>query len=372
MGDIGEGAISRGPMVPVFRSADPEQVARALASFDEAGIPSIGVDRSMGLLVGPVPPGVTVVVVPLGLVPEARNRLEQIGLLASQLPAAPSSYARSERNPVALGSGGFTPTVQPTSPVRLPDASEPRGFDDEDDGPLELPPFETTSGQSRLTGALAACSLGALVQATLIATGRADDVRQKLALWFDGSSFHGNAVTAGLMHGSSVHFLSNLGFGLIFGYVLLGTHGLGATAAVWLTASILGTSVEALLSPGAAVLGASAGIYGLIGLWLRGELQRARRAVLPRRATIRALGIIILLAPGALTPITSSGSRVAVLAHLVGFAVGLLAGSFFPRWLDAEGRDRGMRRGRWAFLLSAMVMMGGLAAAFLAVQTQTF
>ncbi|MEO1337485.1 MAG: rhomboid family intramembrane serine protease, partial [Myxococcota bacterium] len=233
--------------------------------------------------------------------------------------------------------------------------------------PIEALPFEASSPQTRFTIALAGCAVGALLQASFLVQAGEAGLRRLLALSYDGIAFHGNVVTAGFIHGSTLHFLGNLGFGLLLGYVLVGTHGLGAASAVWLVASMAGIAAEAVLSPGAIVLGASAGLYGLIGLWLRGELQRARRAALPRRAIFRALGVIVLLAPGALTPVTSSGGRVAVLAHLVGFAVGLFAGSAFPRWFDESDFEQGARKNRLAFGFASLITAAGLLAAFLAV-----
>ena len=370
MADLGEGAISRGPMVPVFEARDVDRAARAVAVLDRAGVPALMADGSMGLMLGRVPDGSSVIVVPLGLRPQARAALEQAGLLAADrvnvLPPATSTSSGAGTG-FEIGSSVPSLDVRPTArpPFSVPPTAEPI---DEDEGPLEAPPFESTSAQTRFTIALAACSVGALLQVYFLSEGGFELVRRWLALSWDGTQFFGNVITAGLVHGSTLHFLGNLGFGLILGSVLIGTHGLGATAAVWLSASVLGITAEAYLSPRAVVLGASAGIYGLVGLWLRGELQRAGKAVLPRRSRIRALGVILLLAPGALTPITSSGSRVAVLAHLVGFLVGVFAGGFFTRWLGEEDRNRGARRGQLSLIFSTIVTVAGIAAAFLAVE----
>lgn len=372
MPEMKEGAFSHGPMVPVFRSEDPVVAQRALEALDAAGVPAIRADQVVGSLVGPVPPGVVVLIVPLGLLPQARQVIEQeklhpvVSTKPARLPPGePSSL--SAPTGASLGTTTSAPSVRPTQIVPLrPPPPRPPLAEAEQDGPLETAPFIAMSGQSRITIALAACSIGAVLQAALVAQGGFEFVRRHLALSWDGHTFHGNAVTAGFVHGSAPHFLSNLVIGLLLGFVLLGTHGFGATAFVWLVASMLGIAAEAYLSPHAVVLGASAGIYGLVGLWLRGELRRASRAVLPRRARIKALGVIVLLAPGALTPFTSSGNRVAVLAHLVGFSVGLLAGSVFPRWLDEDDRSHSDGRNRWALGIAGAITISGMVMAFVA------
>ena len=370
MRDTGEGAISQGPMVPVLETNDVGQARRAVDLLDAAGIPALSTGTIPGLLVGPIPDGSTIVVVPLSLLSAARETLETAGWPAATARRDDVHTVPSSLIPTASGHGAAI--SQPPTPMAadagpMPAAPARPAVVLEDDGPLEAPPFETPNAQTRFTVALSACAFGALLQANFLTHGGFERIRA-LALSWDGVRFDGNVVVAGFLHGSTIHFLGNLAFGLLLGTVLLGTHGLGATAAVWLAASTLGIAAEAYLSPGAVVLGASAGIYGLVGLWLNGEWRRAGQAVLPRRTRLRALGVILLLAPGALTPVTSSGGRVAVLAHLVGFLVGLFGGVIFPRWLAAEDRIGGESRGRWALGASAALTAAGVFGAFLAVR----
>ena len=352
-------------MVPLLESRDATQTQLALDALDRAGVPALTSDWASGLLMAPVPEGVTVIVVPRQLVADAKSALEQSGLQTSSRPlpvptsVIPLASSNVTAEPIA-GLGASSHAAHVVSPVR------PVIHPDEEEGPLEAPPFEGASAQSRFVIALAGCTVGAVVQASLLAQGGFERVH-RLALSWDGERFGGNVVAAGFLHGGTAHFLGNLAIGLLLGFVLVGTHGLGATAAVWLAASMLGIAAEAFLSPGAHVLGASAGIYGLVGLWVHGEWARAARAVLPGRIRWRVVGFMMLLAPVAMSPVTSSGSRVAVIAHLVGFFVGLLAGVFFPRWWGPEDHVRHSRRGRWAFVTAAAICAAGLASAFLAV-----
>ncbi len=368
---MGEGAISSGPMVPVYQVRDPEKIRRALEVLDSAHVPALLADDVPGLLMAPVPAEVGVIVVPLRLLEAAKVALRREGLLAASDPAPSASPAAS----VGLAAGSVGSSVGESRPaslrpvpfaVRRPSVAD---APEDPDEPIETPLYEASPVQTRLIVALAGCAMGAVLQASLLVGGGGlSELRRFLALRWDGTTFAGNPITAGFVHNSTTHFFSNLAFGLVLGTVLLGTHGVGATALVWLCASVVGIVAEAYLSPNVFVLGASAGIYGLVGLWLRGELRRAGRAALPWRARIRAAGVILLLAPGALSPVSSSGSQVAVLAHLVGFGVGLMSGGLFPRWLDERDRERGERRGRWALGVSGVVTAIGMMAAFLAVQ----
>jgi membrane associated rhomboid family serine protease len=217
---------------------------------------------------------------------------------------------------------------------------------DEPSGPLEPALPEPGPLSPRVVLAGAAVVLGAGVQKLLEglrsdqevvrALGASSDHVTSGALW--------TLVTAGFLHLGLAHALSNAAFALLIGVVLFGTHGAGATAASWLLSSVVGISAEVAASgSGAIVAGASAGNYGLVGLWAHGQLERSRRALLPRRERLRTVGVLLILIPGAFTPVTSTGARVAVLAHAAGFAAGFLSGEVFHRRLDADassGRDR--------------------------------
>jgi membrane associated rhomboid family serine protease len=144
--------------------------------------------------------------------------------------------------------------------------------------------------------------------------------------------------------------------------VLLGTHHFGATALVWLLSSTTGLATEATLTPEAVLIaGASAGNYGLVGLWANGQLDRARRSLLPKREKMRTLGILLILLPGALTPISSTGSKVAVLAHLGGFLGGFLLGFVFKRRLIDRELPMIAQRSRIAFGVAAAIVVSTMS-----------
>jgi membrane associated rhomboid family serine protease len=171
-------------------------------------------------------------------------------------------------------------------------------------------------------------------------------------------------VLAGFMHFSPAHHFSNavLGFGM--GVLIFGSHGIGAACLTWLLASVAGIGAElAASSPATLVAGASAANYGLVGLWAKGQLDRAEHTLLPRRERLRTLGLLLLLIPGAFTPVTESGARVAVLAHAVGFVTGFLGGYLFKRRVD-PARDAALHhRSQIGLWTAAPVVVAALVAA---------
>ena len=343
-------------MVPVFRTEDPAEIARAVASLDAAGIPSLRVDdrQPAGLMIGPVPPGTSVIVVPQGFLQQARMTLRQTRLNVVPPRASPPALE------AGTGTRSGTPSLPSVAPQRASIEVRPTESvrsslltpAEDDDEILETPPYESMSAQGRFTVALGACAIGALLQAVLLVNGGFDTVRRVLALSWDGHAFQGNVVTAGLVHGSSLHFLGNLAFGLLLGFVLLGTHGVGATAMVWLTASMLGIAAEAYLSPGAVVLGASAGIYGLVGLWLRGNFSGlASRCCLGGRSCGRR-GLFFCWRPARSRPLRVPGVRSPCWPTLSGSPWGCCPGRYFRGgWANRIAwRTAAAAGGRWAFL----------------------
>ena len=133
--------------------------------------------------------------------------------------------------------------------------------------------------------------------------------------------------------------------------------------ATWLVASMLGLLAQLSTPDTILVAGASAGNYGLVGLWAKGQLERSALSLLPRRERLRTLGVLILLVPGALTPVSSTGSNVAVLAHVVGFVCGFLMGAIFHRRLGQAPNPELEQRARYGlFISSAIVALGFLTA----------
>lgn len=135
-------------------------------------------------------------------------------------------------------------------------------------------------------------------------------------------------VTALTLHGDAPHVLANLGSGIWFGGLLVPSFGQGLT---WLAVIVSGALGNALTAwayyPGLhRSLGASSAVFGALGLLVGDALVRLlqRRSgrtwwrwVLPLGAGV---GLLAFLGAG------EGKSNVDVLAHLWGFAVGMVLG----------------------------------------------
>lgn len=354
------GAFSTGPMVPVLASNDEGRSRAILELLEDAGIPAL-LDLDLEGFVGlhePVPDGWNQILVPSSMRTDALELLHQQDFEAP--PKRPTSPAYEVPRPSAR-----TPRQpNPLTETRRPAEAAHPGYGPEDDAEddrevLRLP--EPTEVRGRIQLALAAIAFGGVAQRGLAALFGDAAVIEHLAARQPILEEVHRLFTASFLHGGASHFISNAAFGLVFGVVLFGTHRVGATAFVWLLSSAIGLAAEVTLSPEAIVVGASAGNYGLVGLWARGQLQRSRLALLPRREALRTIGILLLLLPGALTPFSSTGTRIAVLAHLGGFLAGLLAGVYFERRLHPSGFDLIDARSR----VAGVVAVSSCAAAWL-------
>lgn len=130
--------------------------------------------------------------------------------------------------------------------------------------------------------------------------------------------------TALTLHADLGHLLANLVFGVLFAWPASQFVGVGVA---WL-AIVLGSGAAYALDmlihpPTHTVLGASTAVFVALGLtssfsWRR---RRRRTATLLQRAAPLVAGIALLAFTGA------GGERTDLLAHLLGFAVGVLAGA---------------------------------------------
>jgi membrane associated rhomboid family serine protease len=76
------------------------------------------------------------------------------------------------------------------------------------------------------------------------------------------------------------------------------------------------------------------------------------------------MGILLLLVPGALTPVSASGSRIAIMAHAAGFVAGFLSGYAFERRVAPDRLERiGKRSDRALVVVSVFVLCAFLSAA---------
>ncbi len=340
--DVGSGAVSLGRMIVIHEAPDLDSARRAAAWLEQARIPALIQNPRAGLPNIPTP----------------RPSSDEAVFVAvpSTMRAASIEILRAHELSW-FGAAGEGRRRLPRLDWRARPSPEDFLVEAPEDGPIDPDLPDAGPVAPRLAIALGAIAFGALAQLLLGRLG-GEDVARAMA---GASRLHldelWRLVTAGFFHFSISHHLSNAALGTLLGVVLFGSHRVGAVAGTWLFASVIGVGAEILVGPvGALVAGASAGNYGLVGLWAMGQRERAQRTVLPRRERLRTLGVLLLLVPGALTPVTSSGSRVAVFAHVAGFVAGCLAGLWFHRRLIGVDGERIERRARQAGLVSAALV----------------
>lgn len=352
--EVGAGEVSLGHMIVICEAPTREAAAGAAQALESAGIPAL-VQSDVGGLPN-IPSAMLVrdgvwVAVPSSMAVDAVEALKDSGVrIVGARRSAPiaSALGRAARQ-VALAR----------------DPSEPLGALPEDDQQEVATPLPSSGPiMPRLMIAAGAIAFGALLQQLLVALIGREVLLSTLGATTTHADQLWRLVTAGFMHFSFSHHFSNALFGLIIGVVLFGTHRVGAVMAAWLVSSVVGMTAEmALSTTGALIAGASAGNYGLVGLWVRGQMQRAQQTLLPRRERLRTLGVVVLLVPGALTPVTSSGSRVAVMAHAAGFLAGLIIGGTFERRLAPARFAKIDVYSKAAFVVAATLVIAAFAFA---------
>jgi membrane associated rhomboid family serine protease len=142
------------------------------------------------------------------------------------------------------------------------------------------------------------------------------------------------AVTALTLHLDVGHLLANLGFGTVFGLLAGQLLGPGVAWTTVLAAAGTANLLNAFIQPAThSSVGASTAVFATLGLlaaysWRRRREQGDRWAY--RWGPLIA-GVILLGFTGA------GGERTDVLAHLTGFAMGLLAGVGHAAWRVPRG-----------------------------------
>ncbi len=146
------------------------------------------------------------------------------------------------------------------------------------------------------------------------------------------------AFTALTLHADAAHLFANLLFGVLFAYPAAQLLGVGVAWLAIVLGGGLAYALDALLAPsGHSVLGASTAVFVALGLVSSFSWRRRAWAALTRmqRAAPLVAGVALLAFTGA------GGERTDLLAHLLGFAVGGLAGLALAHVpLPAPGDDR--------------------------------
>ena len=146
--------------------------------------------------------------------------------------------------------------------------------------------------------------------------GAADAAQMCAGAWW-------RAVTALGLHTDLEHLGGNILFGAVFGVMLAQSVGTGFAWLTFIVAGGAGNMANAFLqAPGHTAVGASTGVFGLLGAQVMFDALRRRggRAGALRRWAPLVMGAALLAWLGV------GGERTDVGAHLCGFAAGLVCG----------------------------------------------
>jgi len=158
------------------------------------------------------------------------------------------------------------------------------------------------------------------------AAGRAEARLIRSGAWW-------RSLTALMLHADVVHVAGNALFGALFGVMLAQSVGIGWTWLTFVVAGGLGNALNAWVQePTHLSIGASTGVFGLLGAQVAYEWMRRRqlRHGAWRRAAPVIMGVALLAWLGGAAAEPRPGDlelvalpRIDVGAHLFGFAVGL-------------------------------------------------
>jgi membrane associated rhomboid family serine protease len=145
----------------------------------------------------------------------------------------------------------------------------------------------------------------------------------------DTSSFHAGEwwrlVTAATLHADLEHIGSNAVFLLLLAWAASERFGAGVTLGLFVLTAMAGFVVSLVFSDATLTVGASGGLFGLLGA-SGGHGFRARRDVaFPWRERLRVGGAAVLL-----LAFTAFSPEANIPAHLGGFVAGLIGGLFGP------------------------------------------
>jgi len=235
----------------------------------------------------------------------------------------------------------------------------------EGDGPR--PSFWTRGADGvHYYGATASCSLGALLSLVFAALWWANAVTREgsgydayltggldSALVWEGEVFR--IFTAPLLHLAPYHFMLNLAGLMGLGVTLEAQIGGPRTLLVVGLSMFAGSITTIAVSPGASVLvGASGGVFGVLGAWAMLAL-RQRRSPTPLLRRVGWTIPIALVVDSVLAFLFPA--RIGWAAHFGGFAGGMAAMSLLARGARPIPLRRSPRWMRW--------VAAGLAALFL-------
>jgi membrane associated rhomboid family serine protease len=171
------------------------------------------------------------------------------------------------------------------------------------------------------------------------------------------------AVTALTLHVDIAHLVGNIGFGAVFGYLTSQLLGPGVAWGSILASAVLANLATGWIAPRDHVsIGASTAVFAALGLlasfsWRSRGAERRRWAY--RWAPLIA-GVALLAFTGA------GGDRTDVLAHVTGFAMGVLAGAIHAARISRVPAGTGARSQASAALAAGVLLIASWALALAA------
>lgn len=193
-----------------------------------------------------------------------------------------------------------------------------------------------------------------MVPETWLAAGTADSGRILEGRWE-------LAVTALFLHAGPAHFLANAAFGGVLLHALGRELRVGGAALLFLLAGAAGNLLNAAAhGPGHLSIGASTGVFGLVGGLAALRAARDGRITLRRAFAPVAAGVALLAMLGA------EGQDTDLLAHAFGFLAGLglgLPAGLALRGRPAPGRGAGYAAAALAVALAALAWTAALGRA---------
>jgi membrane associated rhomboid family serine protease len=187
---------------------------------------------------------------------------------------------------------------------------------------------------------------------TLLESGRGDAERLLDGEWW-------RAVTGLFLHGDLGHLAGNLAFGILFGVLVAQALGSGLAWFAILLTGVFGNLVNALIhefwveGPTHLSIGASTAVFGAVGLLTGFSRRRGIGTAATRWGPVLA-GLVLLAYLG------MGGQDTDLLAHITGFATGLLLGTLTAGPSLGALLERHQRL--WAVLALALPALAWLRA----------
>jgi len=132
-------------------------------------------------------------------------------------------------------------------------------------------------------------------------------------------------ITAATLHADAEHALGNATFFLVLAWAAAERVGAGMAALTWLLTAIFGFVISLAFGDAGITIGASGGLFGLLGLAGGHGMKLRRRGISPRRQRLRNFGAAVML-----LAFTAFSARSNIHAHVGGFVGGVFLGLGFP------------------------------------------